>query len=243
MRKKILIIVTVLALAVGAIFGLGTSVFAQDAELIGELADGTKPYRGYAGKVVSLEKDVVILERHGGWTVEITLTEETTYGIPNVGEVTVEEFETYVADALAVEETIRAVARAERLEDGTIIADAIKIIPKLVVGEVGSVSEVELILETADGEMAITLTEDTRYGIPGQGEVTAVEFMDYFNEANANDNVVKVAVRANDEDGTVTALGVKVMRANGTQKRMMRMMQRVRNRRLNGIMNRMGQTE
>jgi len=243
MKKKILIIATVLALAVGATFGLGTTVFAQDSELIGELADGAKPYRGYAGKVVSLEDGVVMLERGGGWTVKITLAEETTYGIPSVGEVTANEFATYVADALDAEETIRVVARAERQEDGTIISDAIKIIPKLVAGEVGSVSEMELILETADGETAIALTEDTRYGIPGQGEVTAAEFMGYFNEANANGNVVKVAVRANDEDGTVTAIGVKVMRANGNQRRMMRMMQRVRNRRLNGIMNRMGQSE
>ena len=240
--KKVWIIIGVLALAVGATFGLGTTVFAQDSELLGELADGAKPYRGYAGKVVSLQDGVVTLERGGGWQVEITLTEETTYSIKSE-EATAEEFGTYVADALGADETVRAVAKAERQEDGTIIAEAIKIIPKLVAGEVGSVSEVELILETADGEMAIALTENTRYGIPGQGEVTAAEFMAYFEEADANGNVVKVAVRANEEDGTVTALGVRVMRANGTQKRMMRMMQRVRNRRLNGIMNRMGQTE
>lgn len=242
MKKKILIIVAVLALAVGATFGLGTTVFAQDAEIIGELADGAKPYRGYAGKIVSLDENVVTLERGGGWTVQITLTEETTYSI-TCNEATAEEFETYVADALAAEETIRAVAKAERQEDGTIIAEAIKIIPKLVAGEVTSVSEVELILETADGEMAIALTEETRYGIPGQGQVTAEEFAAYFTDAQAEGNVVKVAVRANEEDGEVTALGVKVMRANGAQKKMMRMVQRVRNRRLNGIMNRMGQAE
>ncbi|MFC1978836.1 hypothetical protein ACFLVP_02500 [Chloroflexota bacterium] len=240
--KKVWIIIGVLALAVGLTFGLAGTVFAQDAELIGELADGAKPYRGYAGKVVSLEDGVVALERGGGWTVEITMTEETTYSISR-DEATVEEFVTYVSDALASEETIRTVARAERQEDGTIIASAIKIIPKLVAGEVGSVSEVELILETADGQMAITLTEETRYGIPGQGEVTAAEFVAYFEEADSNGNVVKVAVRANEEDGTVTALGVKVMRANGSQRRMMRMIQRVRNRRLNAVMNRMGQAE
>jgi len=242
MKKKILIIATVLALVVGATFGLGTTVFAQDAELIGELADGTKPYRGYAGKVVSLDEGVVTLERGGGWQVEISLTEETTYSIKRE-EATAEQFETYVADALAAEEIVRAVAKAERQEDGTIIAEAIKIIHKLVGGEVTSVSEVELILETRDGEMAIALTSETRYGIPGQGEVTAAEFMDYFTEENANGNVVKVAVRANEEDGEVTALGVKVMRANGAQRRVMRMTQRVRNRRLNRIMDRMGQDE
>ena len=238
--KKVWIIIGVLALAVGATLGLGTTVFAQDAELIGELADGAKPYRGYAGKVVSFDEGVVTLERGGGWAVDITLTEETTYSI-NRNEVTAEEFETYVADAIAAEETIRAVARAEGQGDGTIIADAIKIIPKLVAGEVTSVSEVELILETADGQMAIALTEETRYGIPGQGKVTAAEFMAYFEEATDGGNVVKVAVRANEEDGMVTALGVKVVRANGAQRRMMRMMQGMRNRRLNRIMNRMGQ--
>ncbi|MFC1906105.1 hypothetical protein ACFLWJ_01305 [Chloroflexota bacterium] len=242
MKKKLLIIVVVLALAVGVTLGLAGTVFAQDAELIGDLADGAKPYRGYAGKVVSLEEGVVTLERGGGWMVQITLAEETTYSIIRQ-EATAEEFETYVADALATDETVRVVARAERQEDGTIIADAIKIIPKLVAGEVTSVSDTELILETADGQMAIALTEETRYGIPGQGQVTAAEFAAYFNGATANGNVIKVAVRANDEDGTVTALGVKVMRANGAQKRMMRVMQRLRNGRLNGIMNRMGQAE
>ena len=158
-------------------------------------------------------------------------------------EATVEEFETYVADALDAGQTVRAVARAERQEDGTIVADAVKIIPKLVAGEVTSASDVELILETADGQTAIALTEETRYGIPGQGQVTAEEFAAYFTDAQAEGNVVKVAVRANEEEGTVTALGVKVMRANGAKKRMMRGMQRLRNRRLNGIMNRMGQAE
>jgi len=242
MKKKILIIVGVLALAVGATLGLAGTVFAQDAELIGELADGAKPYRGYAGKVVSLQDSVLTLERRGGWTVQITLTEETIYSIKR-DEATAEEFEAYVADALGADETVRMVARAKRQEDGTIIADAIKIIPKLVAGEVGSVSEMELILETADGEMAIALTSETRYGIPGQGEVTAAEFMAYFTDAQAEGNVVKVAVRVNEEDGTVTALGVRVMSANGAQKRWMRGMQRLRNRRLNGIVNRMGQTE
>jgi hypothetical protein len=241
--KKILIISVTIAVAVGLVLGLTTTVFAQDGELIGELADGAKPYRGYAGRVTSLEDGVLTLERRGGWTVDINLTEDTTYGIPGTGEVTAEEFETYVTDALAAEETVRAVAKADRDEDGIITAEVVKIIPKLVVSEVTSVAELELILETADGDMAITLTEDTRYGIPGQGQVTAAEFMDYFDEATANDKVVKVAVRVNEEDGTVTALGVKVMRANGAQKRMMRGMQRLRNRRLNGIMNRMGQTE
>ena len=240
--KKISIIVVALALTAGLVLGLSGTVFAQDAELIGELADGAKPYRGYAGKVVSLEDGAVILERGGGWQVEIKLTEETSYSI-NREEATVVEFGAYVADALAADEIVRVVTRAERQEDGTIVADAIKIIPKLVIGEVDSVAELELILETADGETAIALTEETRYGIPGQGQVTAEEFMAYFEEANANGNIVKVAVRANKEKDTVTALGVKVMRANGTQRRMMRMMQRVRNRRLNGIMNRMGQTE
>jgi len=242
MKKKVLIIATVLALAVGATFGLGTTVFAQDAELIGELADGAKPYRGYAGKVVSLDEGVVTLERGGGWQVQILLPEETTYTI-NREEATAEEFGTYVEDALDAEETVRAVARAERQDDGTIIAEAIKIILKLVGGEVTSVSEEELILETRDGDMAIALTSETRYGIPGQGQVTDEEFADYFTDAQAEGNVVKVAVRANEEEGTVTALGVKVMRSNGNQRRMMRMMQRVRNRRLNGIMNRMGQSE
>jgi hypothetical protein len=242
MKKKVLVIFGVLALVAGLTLGLGGTVFAQDAELIGELADGAKPYRGYAGRVVSLEEDVLTLERGGGWTVQITLAEETMYGIKRE-EATAEEFETYVADALAASETVRAVARAERQDDGTIVADAVKIVPKLVAGEVTSVSDIDLILETKDGELAIALAEDTRYGIPGQGQVTAEEFAAYFTGEQAEGNVVKVAVRANEEEGTVTALGVKVMRANGAKKGMMRGMQRLRNRRLNGIMNRMGQAE
>jgi hypothetical protein len=241
MKKKILIVVSVVALVVGATLGLAGTVFAQDAELIGELANGARPYRGYAGKIVSLEEGVVTLERRGGWQVEVTLTEETTYMI-KCDEATAEQFETYVTSALAGDETVRAVAKAERQEDDTIVADSIKIIPKLVAGEVSSVSDVELILETEDGQMAITLTEDTRYGIPGQGEVTAEQFMEHFNAAEGEGNVVKVAVRVNEDDGTVTALGVRVMRANGAQRRMMRAWQGLRNRRLNGIINRMGQT-
>lgn len=242
MKKKVLIIFGVLALVAGLTLGLAGTVFAQDAELIGELADGAKPYRGYAGRVVSLEEGVMTLERGGGWTVDVTLTEETTYGI-KCEEATAEEFNTYVAEALAADETVRAVARAERQEDGTIVADAVKIIPRLVAGEVTSVSDVELILETADGQTAIALTEDTRYGIPGQGQVTAAEFAAYFTGEQAEGNVVKVAVRANEEDGTVTALGVKVMRANGAKKGMMRGMQRLRNRNVNRIMDCMGQAE
>jgi len=240
MKKKILIIIAVLALAVGATLGLAGTVFAQDAELVGELAEGAGPYRGYAGKIVSLEEGVVTLERRGGWQVEVTLTEETTYMIKR-DEATAEEFGIYVADALAADETVRAVARAERQEDDTIVADAIRIVPRLVAGEVSSVSDVELILETKDGQMAITLTGGTKYGIPGQGEVTAWRFMEYFNAAQGEGNVVKVAVRVNEDDGTVTALGVRVMRANAAQRSMLRAWQRLRNRRLNGIINRMGQ--
>lgn len=233
----------VLTLVVGLVLGLGSTVFAQDAELIGELAKNAKTYRGYVGRVTSLEDGVLTLERRSGWTVNINLTEETTYGIPVVGEVTAQEFKTYVADAIATEETIKAVAHAERQEDGTSIANAVKIIPKLVAGEVTSASDTELILETMDGQLAIALTEDTRYGIPEQEQVTAEELMAYFEDTTDNDLMVKVAVCANGEDGTVEALGVKVVSANGAQRQWMRLTQRVSNHRLNRIVNRMGQTE
>ena len=240
--KKILMIVGALLLVAGLTVGLSATVFAQDNELVGELANNCKPYRGYAGKIMSLEDSIVTLERGGGWTVQITLADETKYYIIRE-EATAEEFAAYVTEYLGAGETVRAVARANRQDDGTIIADAIRIIPMLVAGEVTSVTESEIILETGDGQLALALTADTRYGIPGQGQVTAEQFMAYFNEANENGNVVKVVVRANKDNGTVTALGIRVIRANDAQKRMMQAMQRLRNRHLNRIMNCSGQGE
>jgi|GEM_PF-3235957 hypothetical protein len=244
--KKTLFILATVALTVGLVLGLTTTVFAQEGELIGELAKNAKPYRGYAGKITSLEDAVLTLERRGkegGWTVDIDLTEETKYRLPGAGEVTAQEFETYVTDALAAERTIRAVTKAGKAEDGTITAEAARIIPKLVAGKVTSVADAELILETKDSAVAIALTEETRYGIPGQGQVTATEFTEYFDEATADDKVVKTAVRVNEEDGTVTALGIKVLRANGPKKKVMRFIQRLRNRRVNRIVDGMGEAK
>ncbi|MBT3363936.1 MAG: hypothetical protein HN929_07270 [Chloroflexi bacterium] len=245
--KKLAIIIGTIAATLCLVLGLTGTVFADDTDPVNrpaaEKADGAKRYRGYAGQIASLADGVLTLEKRGGWTVDVNLTDETKYGLPGVGEITADEFATYVADGLAAEETIKAVVRADRAEDGTITAKGVRVMPKLVVGAVTSVEELELIIETRDGETAIVLNDETKYRIPGQGQVTAEEFTAYYDEAIVNEQAVKVAVRATEDEGVLTAKAVKVIKGKRGQKRALKIIERQRNRRANRAVDEVVQPE
>lgn len=110
--------------------GLGGSVFAQQgAEQIGDLPPNEGPYVCMIGKILSLEDGVLTLETRRG-EVSLILTEDTKYGIPGRGEVTAEEFEAYVGEALANDEVVRAGVRAVEQDDGTLVALGIRVMPR-----------------------------------------------------------------------------------------------------------------
>ena len=241
--KKVVAIVGILALAGGLVIGLGGSVFAQDgAEQIGDPAPEENPCmsmncRGIIGTVISLEDGVLTLETRRG-EVSVFLAEDTKYGIPVIGEVTAEEFAAYVDDALVNDDVVEVGVRAVKEDDDTLIALRVLILPIRVIGEVISLEDGLLTVETRDGEASVTLADDAMYGIPGTGQVTAEEFAAYIEEALADGKVVKVAVRATEaDDDSLVALGARVI--NRQRIRRMRMSPRMRLRHM--LMIRLGQ--
>jgi hypothetical protein len=149
--------------------------------------DGLRGLRG--ATITAIDATTVTVESEGGWTLTVTVTDETT--LLRAGD----------AISLAdLEVGDRVVVRAVRQDDGTVTAGAIHVILPRVTGRVTETAASSITIQRRDGTtMSIVVDAETTIRVRGVADPTTVDI---------SVGMVVVAIGTENDDGSLQALAI-----------------------------------